>query len=149
MKNQTGKKVESDLSAFKMNGIKRFFFICLLVIIPLAILELLSFTYIKLTREKGTFRERVKHVANPYHPYLGYVHAPNATYNISKANSGKGTFLTDANGYSITPSFSYSNPDMTIGDLMIISLVNKLRYWSYTFDFLYRRSKVNLNLRST
>ena len=208
-----------------MNGIKRFFFVCLLVIIPLIVMELLSYTYIKLTSEKGTYRERVKQVANPYHPYLGYVHAPNATYNISKENSGKGTLLTDENGYSITPSFSYSNPDMTIavtggstifgvgssdnsttvpsileriinrflaenkadlvlaitgrndasqaiaepvvegaflrrhiwdnavsivhraekGDLLIIGLVNKLRYWSYTFDFLYRQIKGQSN----
>jgi len=248
VKNQTGKKVGSNLPSSKMNKIKRFFFICLLVIIPLVMMELFSFAYIKLTSEKGTYRERVNHVANPYHPYLGYVHAPDATYNISKANSGKGALLTDENGYSITPSFSYSNPDMTIavtggstifgvgssdnsttvpsileriinerlkvrtevvnlalrgsqsfqemllvdrflaekkadfvlaitgrndasqaiaepvvegaflrkhiwdnavslvhraekGDLMIIGLVNNLRYWSYTFDFLYRQIK--------
>ena len=252
MKNQTAKKPESDLPPFKMNGIKRFFFVCLLVVIPLIVMELLSYTYIKLTSEKGTYRERVKQVANPYHPYLGYVHAPNATYNISKENLGKGTLLTDENGYSITPSFSYSNPDMTIavtggstifgvgssdnsttvpsileriinerlkvraevvnlalrgsqsfqemllvdrflaenkadlvlaitgrndasqaiaepvvegaflrrhiwdnavsivhraekGDLLIIGLVNKLRYWSYTFDFLYRQIKGQSN----
>ena len=250
--NHIFEKNESTNSIQKAGKIKHFFFICLLVIIPLVIVELLSFSYIKLTSEKGTFRERVNDVANPYHPYLGYVHAPNATYNISKENSGKGTLLTDENGYSITPFFSYSNPDMTIvvtggstifgvgssdnsttvpsileriinerlkvraevvnlalrgsqsfqemllvdrflaenradlvlaitgrndasqaiaepvvegaflrrhiwdnavsivhraekGDLLIIGLVNKLRYWSYTFDFLYRQIKGQSN----
>jgi lysophospholipase L1-like esterase len=252
MNNHTVEKIESTASVYKAGKIKRFFFICVLVIVPLVIMELFSFTYIKLTSEKGTFRERINDVANPYHPYLGYVHAPHATYNISKATSGKGALVTDENGYSITPSFSYSNPDITIvvtggstifgvgssdnsstvpsileriinerlkvrtevvnlalrgsqsfqemlivdrflaekradfvlaisgrndasqaidepivegaflrrhiwdnavsivhraekGDLMIIGLINKLRYWSYTFDFLYRQIKGQSN----
>jgi hypothetical protein len=104
VKNQTANEVESDLLSPKMNRIKRSFFICLLIILPLAIMELLSFIYIKLTSEKGTFRDRVSHVDNPYHPYFGYVHAPNSTYNISKATSGEGTLVTDENGYSVTPA---------------------------------------------
>jgi lysophospholipase L1-like esterase len=78
-------------------------------------MELFSFTYIKLKSKKGTYRDRVKPVANPYHPYLGYVHSPNYTFSITKKTlSRKMSLVTDENGYSITPSFSYADPDLTI-----------------------------------
>jgi lysophospholipase L1-like esterase len=114
MKKHNAQQIESASWLHTMGKIRRFLFICLLVAIPLAIMELFSFAYIKLTSEKGTYRERVKHVDNPYHPYLGYVHAPNSTYNISKAISGEGALVTDENGYSVTPFFSYSNSEITI-----------------------------------
>jgi lysophospholipase L1-like esterase len=78
-------------------------------------MELLSFSYIKLTSGKGTYRERIKPVDSPYHPYLGYVHTPNFTFKITKrAISRKMRIKTDENGYSITPAFSYKDPDITI-----------------------------------
>jgi lysophospholipase L1-like esterase len=78
-------------------------------------MELFSFSYIKLKSGKGTYRERLKPVDSPYHPYLGYVHAPNFTFNITKREiSRKMGITTDENGYSITPAFSYENPDITI-----------------------------------
>jgi hypothetical protein len=53
-------------------------------------------------------------VNNPFHPYLGYVHAPNITFEISKGLSRKMSVATDENGYSITPSYSHVDPDITI-----------------------------------
>jgi len=103
-----------DASLLKMNKIKRGFFCGLLVIIPLILMEIFSFTYIKLTSEKGSYRERVKPVINPYHPYLGYVHAPKSTYEITKGLSKKMILKTDENGHSITPAFFYEKPEMTI-----------------------------------
>ena len=95
--------------------IKRYFFAGLLIIIPLVLMELFSFSYIKLKSGKGTYRQRLKPVDSPYHPYLGYVHRPNFTFNITKRDiSRKMGIKTDANGYSITPAFSYKDPDMTI-----------------------------------
>ena len=114
MKNDLSKKTEPLSSPTKSSKIKQLFFWCLFLIIPLVVMELFSFTYIKLTSQKGTYRERFKQVANPYHPYLGYVHEPNYIFNIYKGLSKKMRLLTDENGYSITPYFSESNPDMTI-----------------------------------
>ena len=115
MKNDSNKRAKSVSSPSKMGRIKRFFFWCLLLIIPLLIMELFSFAYIKLTSEKGTYRERLKQVANPYHPYLGYLHAPNYTFSVSKKGlSKKMTLKTDENGHSITPVFSYKEPEITI-----------------------------------
>ena len=98
-----------------ISRIKRYFFAGLLIIIPLVLMELFSFSYIKLKSGKGTYRQRLKPVDSPYHPYLGYVHRPNFTFNITKRDiSRKMGIKTDANGYSITPAFSYKDPDMTI-----------------------------------
>ena len=93
---------------------KLFVFWCLIIILPLVAMELVSFTVLKLTTRKGTYRERVVQVNNPFHPYLGYVHAPNTTIEITKGSSDKMNITTDENGYSITPSYSHLNPDVTI-----------------------------------
>ena len=115
MKNDVAKNAQSVSSNPKTSKIKRYIFWCLLVIIPLVIMELLSFTYIKLKSGAGTYRERIKPVDSPYHPYLGYVHAPDFTFNISKrAISRKMRIKTDENGYSITPAFSYKDPDIKL-----------------------------------
>ena len=115
MKKNTDMRADSPPAHPKTGKIKRYFFWCLMVIIPLVIMELLSFTYLKFMTNKGPYRESVGQVANPYHPYLGYVHAPNKTYDTSKARIERmSRIATDENGYSITPSFSYSNPDITI-----------------------------------
>jgi len=114
MKNDPAKSVESNRAHHKTAKIKLCFFWCLLVIISLVAMELLSFTVLKLTRRKGTYRDRVVQVNNPFHPYLGYVHAPNITFEISKGLSRKMSVATDENGYSITPSYSHVNPDITI-----------------------------------
>ena len=53
-------------------------------------------------------------VENPFHPYLGYVHAPNITLEMKKGTSRKMRLTTDEDGFSITPSFSFENPDLTI-----------------------------------
>ena len=114
MKSDLVKNAKSAPSLAKTGKIKLYFFWCLLVIIPLVIMELSSFTVIKLTSNKGTFRDIVGQVRNPFHPYLGYVHAPNITFDISKGLSKKMSIATDENGYSITPSFSIKNPEITI-----------------------------------
>lgn len=115
MKNDTIHKTEAAPAHSKTGKIKRYFFWCLLVIIPLVIMELLSFTYLKLKTNKGPYRDSVGQVANPYHPYLGYVHAPNKTFDTSKARIARvSRITTDENGYSVTPAFSYPNPDITI-----------------------------------
>lgn len=114
MKNDPAKSAESNQAHNKPAKIKLFIFWCLLVIISLVAMELLSFTVLKLTKRKGTYRDRVVQVKNPFHPYLGHVHAPNITFEISKGLSRKMRIATDENGYSITPSFSYVNPDITI-----------------------------------
>lgn len=115
MKNSKIKMDKEGPSPGGIGKIKRGFFWCLLIIIPLVLMELFSFTYIKLKSAKGTYRERLKPVDSPYHPYLGYVHAPNFTFNISKkAVSRKMRIKTDENGYSITPAFSYKDPDINI-----------------------------------
>ena len=115
MKNGKVKMDKADPSIGGISKIKRYFFWCLLIIVPLVLMELLSFTYIKLKSGKGTYRERIKPVDSPYHPYLGYVHAPNFTFKITKRGiSREMRIMTDENGYSITPAFSYKDPDMTI-----------------------------------
>jgi hypothetical protein len=115
MKNSKVKMDKPDPSAGGISKIKRCFFWCLLIIIPLVLLELLSFTYITLKSGKGTYRGRIKPVDSPYHPYLGYVHRPNFSFEITKRGTSRGMrIMTDENGYSITPAFSYKNPDITI-----------------------------------
>lgn len=115
MKNSKVKMDKADTSKNAASKIKRFFFWCVLIIFPLVLMELLSFTYIKLKSGKGTYRERIKPVDSPYHPYLGYIHTPNFTFNITKrAVSNKMSIKTDENGYSITPAYSYQDPDITI-----------------------------------
>ncbi len=115
MKNDKVKMDIADPSKGGISKIKRYFFWCLLIIVPLVLMELLSFTYIKIKSGKGTYRERIKPVDSPYHPYLGYVHKPNFTFTITKrAISKKMSIKTDENGYSITPAFSYKDPDITI-----------------------------------
>jgi hypothetical protein len=115
MKNDGIKETESSPSNLKTSIIKRIFFWSLIIIVPLALMELLSFTYIKLTSERGTYRERIKPVDSPYHPYLGYVQAPDFTFKIYKRGiSRKMSIKTNENGYSITPAFSYKDPDMII-----------------------------------
>ena len=115
MKKGKAKIDKADPSKGGISKIKRYFFWCLIIIVPLVLMELLSFTYIKLASGKGTYRERIKPVDSPYHPYLGYVHTPNFTFNITKrAISNKMSIQTDENGYSITPAFSYKDPDITI-----------------------------------
>ena len=110
----TKNKAKNTASFSKAGKLKRFFFGGLLVIIPLILMELFSFTYIKIKSDKGSYRERLKPVINPYHPYLGYVHAPKSTYEITKGLSKKMVLRTDENGNSITPAFSHSDPDITI-----------------------------------
>jgi hypothetical protein len=99
----------------KSGIIKRLLFWCLMVIIPLLIMELMAFAYLKLGTNKGTYRARAGQIANPYHPYLGYVHAPNHVYDTSKAKlANVSRITTDENGHSVTPAFSYPKPDITI-----------------------------------
>jgi lysophospholipase L1-like esterase len=115
MKNDKVKMDKTDSFKGGISKFKRCFFWCLLIIIPLVLMELFSFSYIKLKSGKGTYRERIKPVDSPYHPYLGYVHRPNFTFNITKRGiSRKMHIKTDENGYSITPAFSYKDPDITI-----------------------------------
>ena len=73
MKNEKVKLNKAGASAGGISKTKRFIFGCLLVIIPLVLVELFSFSYIKLKSGKGTYRDRLKPVDSPYHPYLGYV----------------------------------------------------------------------------
>jgi hypothetical protein len=110
----TKNKAPKTPSPSKTGKFKGLFFGCLLVIIPLILMEIFSFAYIKITSDKGTYRDRLKPVINPYHPYLGYVHAPKSTYEITKGLSKKMVLRTDENGNSITPAFSYDDPDITI-----------------------------------
>jgi len=115
MKNNKVKMNIADSSQGRINKIKKYIFWCLLIIIPLVLMELLSFTYIKLTSRKGSYRERIKPVDSPYHPYLGYVHAPNFVFDIKKRGISREMHInTDGNGYSITPAFSGKDPDITI-----------------------------------
>lgn len=115
MKNDNVKTDKADPSPKGISKIKRYIFGCLLIIIPLVLMELLSFTYITLKSGKGTYRERIKPVDSPYHPYLGYVQRPNFSFKITKRGlSREMRIMTDENGYSITPTFSYKDPDITI-----------------------------------
>jgi lysophospholipase L1-like esterase len=56
----------------------------------------------------------VEKVRNPFHPYLGYVHAPNFAFDITKGPTREMRLVTDENGYSITPYFSDANSEITI-----------------------------------
>jgi hypothetical protein len=99
----------------KFSKIKLYFFWFLLIVIPLAIVELASFIIIKLAYDSGEYRSRKETVANPYHPYLGYANASNSAIRTSKSWIPKKTYIvTDKNGYSITPFSSFENPDLTI-----------------------------------
>jgi hypothetical protein len=120
MKNDGVKEAKSSPSNLKTGKIKQVFFWGLLVIMPLVIIELLSYSYIKLVIGKKTYRanlNKMSHadgVENPFHPYLGYVHAPNITMGMTKGTSRKMKLTTDENGFSITPTFAFANPDFTI-----------------------------------
>ena len=114
MSNGIDKNTESNSSPAKAGKIKLYFFWCLLVIVSLVAMELFSFAIIKFTKHKGPYRDRVGQVRNPYHPYLGYVHAPNYTLEISKGPVKGMRLVTDENGYSITPSYAHAHPDITI-----------------------------------
>jgi hypothetical protein len=114
MTNDIGKNTESNPLPAKTAKIKRYFFQCLLVIVSLVAMELFSFAIIKLTTNKGPYRDQVGQVRNPYHPYLGYVHAPNFIFEISKGPIRGMRLTTDENGYSITPSYAHAQPDITI-----------------------------------
>lgn len=117
MKKNVVKGAKSSPVNLKKSKIKQAFFWCLLVIIPLVLIELFSYSFIKLVIGKKPYRgklEKIRHVENPYHPYLGYVHAPNINIRISKKLSKEKKLVTDDNGFSVTPSFSFANPDLTI-----------------------------------
>lgn len=114
MTNDIGKDTESNPLPAKTDKIKLYFFQCLLVIVSLVAMELFSFAIIKLTTKKGPYRDQVEQVRNPYHPYLGYVHAPNFTFDISKGPIKGMRLVTDENGYSITPPYAHEQPDITI-----------------------------------
>ena len=114
MRNAIVRNTESNPSHPKTGKIKLYFFWCVLVILSLVAMELFSFTIIKLTKRKGPYRDRVGQVRNPYHPYLGYVHAPNFNLEISKGPVKGMRLVTDENGYSVTPSYAHAHPDITI-----------------------------------
>jgi hypothetical protein len=114
MRHDTVKNTESNPSRSKTGKIKLYFFWCILVIFSLVAMELFSFAIIKFTKRKGPYRDRVGQVRNPFHPYLGYVHAPNFVLEISKGPVREMRLATDENGYSITPSFAHAYPDITI-----------------------------------
>jgi len=114
MRNAIVKNTESYPSPPKIGKIKLYFFWCLLVIISLFAMELFSFAIIKLTKNKEPYRDRVGRVRNTYHPYLGYVHTPNFTLEISKGPVRGMKLVTDENGYSITPAYAHAHRDMTI-----------------------------------
>ena len=114
MRNDIVKNVESNPSHPPIGKIKLYFFWCLLVIVSLVAMELFSFTIIKLTKRKGPYRDRIGQVGNPFHPYLGYAHAPNFTFEISKGPVKGMRLVTDENGWSITPFFSHATPDITV-----------------------------------
>ena len=114
MMNDIDKNTESNPLPAKTAKIKRYFFQCLLVIVSLVAMELFSFAIIKLTTNKGPYRDQVEQVRNPYHPYLGYVHAPNFIFEVSKGPIRGMRLATDENGYSITPSYAHAQPDITI-----------------------------------
>ena len=112
-----GRQATSGVSPAKKSKLKLYVFRCLLVLIPLAlilVLELLSFTYIKLKSDRGPYRDLVGQVLSPFHPYLGYVHAPNVSFDIRKRLSREMSIATDENGYSVTPLFSGENPELKI-----------------------------------
>jgi len=114
MRNDIDKNTESHQSHPKTGKFKLYFFWCLLVIVSLVAMEIFSFAIIKLTKRKGPYREEVGQVRNPYHPYLGYVHAPNFTLEISKGPVEGMRLLTDENGYSVTPSYAYEHPEVRV-----------------------------------
>lgn len=115
MRNDRTDKDEAVPAGSKSGIIKRLLFWCLMVIIPLVIMELMAFAYLQLMTNKGPYRDSVGQVTNPYHPYLGYVHAPNQIYDTSKAKlANVSRITTDENGHSVTPAFSYPDPDITI-----------------------------------
>ena len=120
MKNDGVKEAKSSPSNLKTGKIKQVFFWTLLVIMPLVIIELLSYSYIKLVIGKKTYRAKLNKmnhaggVENPFHPYLGYVHAPNITIEMTKGTSRKMKLTTDENGFSTTPAFAFENPDLII-----------------------------------
>ena len=114
MRNGIVNNTESNQSHPQIGKMKLYVFWCLLVILSLVAMELFSYAVIKLTKRKGPYRDRVGHVSNPYHPYLGYAHAPNFNFTISKGPVKGMRLVTDENGYSVTPSFSHASPEVTI-----------------------------------
>jgi len=114
MTNDLDKNTASNPLPAKTAKIRLYFFQCLLVVVSLIVMELFSFAIIKLTTNKGPYRDQVGQVRNPYHPYLGYVHAPNFIFEISKGSVRGMRLETDENGYSITPSYAHAEPDITI-----------------------------------
>lgn len=81
---------------------KSLLFTAIIFVVIFAILEVASRYIIANYAETGSFSERV--LQNQYHPYLGWVHSPNAQLKISKGIMTEETWVeTDANGFSITP----------------------------------------------
>ena len=164
MKNDGVREAKPSPLNFKTGKIKQVFFWVLLVIMPLVIIELFSYSYIKLVIGKKTYRaklDKMSHpgsVENPFHPYLGYVHAPNITMEMTKGTSRKMKLTTDENGFSVTPAFAFANPDLTIvttGGSTIFgvgSSDNSTTVPSILEELIYQRLKlraevVNLALR--
>ena len=120
MKNDIVTEAKASPSNPKTDKIKQVFFWCLLIIIPLVIIELFSYAFIKVVIGKKTYRAKLSKISdaggveNPFHPYLGYVHAPNITLEMRKGTSRKMRLTTDEDGFSITPLYSFENPDLTI-----------------------------------
>jgi hypothetical protein len=77
----------------------------------LLLLEGLSFAIFEVSKLE---RYRPYIVNNPYHPYLGWIHAPNITINARNCGGPTSRLKTDAEGYSVTPHHSFKDPDIRI-----------------------------------
>jgi lysophospholipase L1-like esterase len=102
MRNEMVKNSDPTTPHPKTGKIKLFFFWFLLVIISLIVMELLSFAIITLTKRKGPYRDEVGQVRHPFHPYLGYVQAPNFTFTTIVVTGGSTMFGVGSSDNSTT-----------------------------------------------
>ena len=105
---------DTQLSSGRRGGhreLTRLLVILGFVAVSLVLLE--GFAYL-VFRVTGLEPYKPPVIVNPHHPYLGWMHAPNVVINAGNCNGSTSSIRTDADGYSITPYYDFSSPDIRI-----------------------------------
>ena len=96
----------------KFSRRKTIVFSVIICAVLIAILETSSYFLISRYAETGTFENR--EIQNPFHPFLGWSHTPNAHLKTYRDYStGENYIDTDGDGNSITP-LSVPNPELRV-----------------------------------
>jgi hypothetical protein len=82
-----------------------------LVVVMLLVIEGLSYVVF---RAAGFERYSAPVIENPHHPYLGWTHGPHVTIHAGNCGAADSLIRTNADGYSITPHYSFAQPVLRI-----------------------------------